>query len=115
MAKNINAKDRAIINQFPDATPHELLTKHGLSTQAYGVLVAEQEENAQASLLGKKVILPDVSHVLQPKTQAQPTSGINGDKVRLVLREGGNGTVMGRSHAEKMANRYPKLYKIMPA
>lgn len=126
--------DKAIIAQFPDATPHDLLTKHGLSEKGFNSLVASKKNATTNGLKAnekvqakadtntvpeppKKPLTPTVKHILQPVTdQPMPTVRTNRkNKVRLVpinSGSGSNGTMMDRGRAEKMVRMYPKKYTI---
>jgi len=107
------AKDKKIIEDNPNATPHELLTKYGLSDKGFDELVAEADAKALAvSKASKPKLIPSaILQPLQPDT-TQYLSQAEAGKVRIIPKSGGMGTEVSASVAAKMLAKNPKLYKI---
>jgi len=109
----MNAKDKKIIEDNPNATPHELLTKHGLSEKGFDEHVSAQDAKAMAvSNASKPKLIPSaILQPLQPDTTQYLNHAEEG-KVRIVPKSGGMGTEVSAAVAAKMLAKNPKQYKL---
>lgn len=108
--------DKAIKDKFPNATPHDLLTMHGMSEQGFNEIVAEMDVQAQQAQTFKPIPVLKPANILQPQRIIPVLSSTeyvnpNEGKVLLVPPGGGTGTWINKRDAEKAVKHNPK-YKI---
>lgn len=105
--------DNEIIAAYPNASPQELLVKHGLSEAGFDALVERLRTNTAPQPKG--ILTPSYANVL--KAEAQPitsahVSGNNRDVVRLVPIGSGIGSTVPRHRAMKLMAKFPNKYRI---
>lgn len=110
----MSPKDSKIIKANQDATPYELMTKHGLSQGGFDEMVALADAQNTNILKAKTPILsPNVAAAIPNTTVHQPYER-SSEQVTLRGKKGsGNGTLMSRVQAEKMVRKYPNDFEII--
>jgi len=119
----MTANDGKIIKKYPEATPYDLLTKHGLSQGGYEELLAKASGTAKApeaqkektNLLVPAAIKENTKHRIEPNTSVLPQRGRASDAHAVRLKENSTGKEFTLSQfaadrwLRKHGTRYTKM------